>query len=328
MKKCVITGATGCLGMTLSRMLHESGVSVVALGRNRILARPLENMGIEFKSIDLLNQRALQRAFKGADTIFHCAALSSPFGRYQAFYEANVVGTQHVIEATPKHARLIHVSSPSIYFDFKTQYDIKENTVLPQKAANHYIKTKRMAEKLIQTAQEAQQLNAITIRPRGIFGPYDRSIFPNILNLAQNQSMPLFNDGKQKVDITYVDNVAHSLICAAQAPESCLGEVYNITNDEPQPLVHLLEQLFEAFHLDVTFRSYPYGLIKQLAKLIDYYHQLPWVTSEPRITPYTAGVMAFGKTLDISKAKTMLGYQPQVSIQTGIERYARWVKST
>src|SRR6185437_15399197 len=109
------------------------------------------------------------------------AALSSPWGKYKDFYQANVLGTENLIKAAPKDARFIHVSSPSIYFDFSEKHNIKEDDPLPRKPVNYYVKTKLMAEALIDKAFNEQQLNVITIRPRAIFGPYDRAILPRIL---------------------------------------------------------------------------------------------------------------------------------------------------
>jgi len=326
LKTCVVTGSTGCLGMALSRLLHAEGVHVIALGRNKELGRTLETMGIEFHVIDLADEKSLNQICRHADTIFHCAALSSPFGRFKAFYNANVLGTQHIINATPKHARLIHVSSPSVYFNFKHQYNIKENTLLPKKYSNYYIQTKRMAEKRIHDAHQYHGLNAIILRPRGIFGPYDRSIFPRILNLYQNKTMPLIGNGQQLVDITYVDNVAQSLICAAKAPHHCLGHSYNITNDEPQAFIDLLQQVFDAFNLPVTFKFRPYLLVRPIAKLCEVFHKLPFIQTEPRLTPYIAGVMALGQTLDITQAKQALDYHPSITIKEGIKRYAAWAE--
>lgn len=324
MKQCVVTGSTGCLGMALCRLLLEKKFKVIGLGRNAKMGKILKDMGVDFKTIDLTEKNKLIKNCRNANFIFHCAALSSAWGAYQDFYEANVKGTQHIIAATPKTARLIHVSSPSVYFNFKSQYNIKEDQPLPKRAANYYIETKRSAEKLVLNAHYNQNLNTIIIRPRGIFGPYDRAILPRLMALYRKGKMPLIGDGHQLVDISYVDNVAQSLIDAALAPKACNGRIYNITNDEPKPFRELLEQVFTAFNLKVQFEPYSYQMIKPIAYLLNTVYKLPFISSEPPITPYTAGVMALGQTLDISQAKKDLHYQPTISIEEGIKRYVAW----
>ena len=154
----VVTGATGCLGLNLSKRLLQEGHEVIALGRNPVLGKLLTQLGTQFISIDLSEKRRLKELCSKANVIFHCAALSSPWGKYKAFYEANIIGTQHVIEATPLGARLIHVSSPSIYFDFSEKHNIKEDDPLPKKPANNYVQSKRIAESLIDKAYNTGNL--------------------------------------------------------------------------------------------------------------------------------------------------------------------------
>jgi nucleoside-diphosphate-sugar epimerase len=177
----IVTGATGCLGLNLTKRLVADGHEVIALGRNEQLGKVINNIGAQFIAIDLQNKEKLKQIAQDSQVIFHCAALSSPWGRYNDFFEANVLGTQHVIDATPEHARLVHVSSPSIYFNFTEQYNIKEDAVLPKKPANYYVKTKLLAESLVDKAFQEKNLDVITLRPRAIFGAYDRAILPRLL---------------------------------------------------------------------------------------------------------------------------------------------------
>ena len=327
MKKYVVTGSTGCLGMALCRLLKENeNCQVIGLGRNKNLGQQLEKLGIDFQVMDLNDVQTLKEVSNQADVIFHCAALSAPWGKFQDFYQANVLGTEHVIQATRQGTRLIHVSSPSVYFNFKHQYNIKEDAPLPLKAANFYVRTKLDAEQRIQHAHVNHALDVITIRPRGIFGPYDRSILPSVMGLYRNGRMPIVGDGTQQIDISYVDNVAFSLIKAATAPSFCSGKIYNITNDEPIAFIDILNLLFEQFNLKVSFQYYPYYFIKPIAHVLNALYKLPFIKTTPPITPYTLGVMALGQTLDISQAKTDLGYAAFINIQEGIKRYVQWMR--
>ncbi len=325
--KCVVTGATGCLGLNLTKRLITEGHEVIALGRNQHQGTILTQLGAQFVTLDLSEKNRLQQLARHAELIFHCAALSSPWGSYKDFYQANVIGTQHVIAATPHHARLIHVSSPSIYFDFSEKHHIKEETVLPPKPVNHYIKTKRIAESLIDKAHREQHLQVITLRPRALFGPYDRAIFPRLLKAERNGILPLIGTGKNIIDITYVDNVVESLILAAQATNQCLGKKYNITNDEPQKLITIITELYDALQKPLKVKYIPYPLAKTVAHCLEVLYRLPCISQEPRLTAYSAGVLALGQTLNIDAAKKDLGYKPIVSIGEGLQRFAHWYHS-
>lgn len=320
----IVTGATGCLGLNLTQRLVANGHEVIALGRNERLGAIINNAGARFIRMDLRDKSNLKKIASQAQTIFHCAALSSPWGRYQDFYDANVLGTQNVIAATPEVTRLIHVSSPSIYFNFTAQYNLKENARLPKKPANHYVKTKLLAEALIDKAHQEHRLNVITLRPRAIFGPYDRAILPRILQSEQNGMLPIIGDGKNLIDITYVDNVVDSLLLAAKADHRCCGKKYNITNDEPQTLITILSQLFSALEKPFTPKFVPYALAKLYATGLEKLYRLPFMHQEPRLTKYSAAVLSLGQTLNIDAAKRDLAYAPTISIAQGIERFAQW----
>jgi nucleoside-diphosphate-sugar epimerase len=323
----VITGATGCLGLNLSKRLLQEGHEVIALGRNLQFGRTLTDMGATFIAVDLREKARLQQITRNADLIFHCAALSSPWGKYKEFHQANIIGTQHIIEATPATARLIHVSSPSIYFNFKEKHHIKEGDPLPAKSANHYVKTKRIAESLIDKAYSNDNLNVITLRPRAIFGPYDRAILPRLLQAEKNGILPIIGSGENIIDITCVDNVVESLILAAQADSQYCGKKYNITNDEPMTLNTIITTLFTALQKPLHIKYVPYAFARKMAHCLEVLYSLPLIKKEPPITPYTAGVLALGQTLNIDAAKLDLGYRPIVSIDEGIKRFAAWYQS-
>jgi nucleoside-diphosphate-sugar epimerase len=324
---CVVTGATGCLGLNLTKRLLKDGHEVLALGRNHQLGAILTQLGAQFIAIDLYELERLQQVARNAHVIFHCAALSSPWGKYDDFHQANVIGTHHVIKATPPTARLVHVSSPSIYFDFTEKHQIKEQDNLPFKPINNYIKSKRLAESLIDNAFQNTNLDVITIRPRAIFGPYDRAILPRLLKAERKGVLPIIGTGENIIDITCVDNVVESLILAAQADKQFCGKKYNITNDEPQPLIQIIKTLYQALQIPLQVKYIPYSLAKKIAHCLEALHRLPLIKQEPRITAYSAGVLALGQTLNIDAAKQDLGYKPIISIAEGIQHFATWHES-
>ena len=196
--------------------------------------------------------------------------------------------------------------------------------MIPIKSANHYIQSKKMAEKLVDTAVKTTNLNAITIRPRGIFGPFDRSLFPRILKAYNKGSFPLIGTGEQLIDITYVDNVAHSLILASKANENCMGQKYNISNGEPKPFKEIIEMLFNRLSMPLNFKKIPKPLASLIAASSEVLHRFFLKNTEPKLTRYTVGVLSQGQTLDITKAKNELNYNPLISIEEGISRFINW----
>jgi nucleoside-diphosphate-sugar epimerase len=324
--KILVTGATGFLGKQLAFKLRDLGYEVTALGRNLALSRELANNNIRFIAGDLRDRDVIISACQGQDYVFHCGALSAPWGKERDFEDINVLGTQHIIQGCQIHQieRVIYVSTSAVYFDYHDRLNISESTPFPP-SVNAYAKSKQLAELEIATAHQAG-LPVITIRPRGIFGAGDTAILPRLMRANQRLGIPFIDGGTATIDITYIDNVIDALLLCQQAPAHLLGRVFNITNDEPIAVSHLLTKLFtkldEPCHLRPISRRTANGMATLLESIAN---TLLW-GREPILTRYTVGLLAYSQTLDITAAKTELGYQPRVSIDDGLDVFAKWYR--
>ena len=319
MTKVIVTGATGFLGFYLAKKLKLIGLSVIGLGRNLQKGNKLTEFGIEFISVDLSDKENLNKIFQDVDYVFHCAAKSSVWGDYKSFYKANVEGTKNIADLCLKNKvnRLIYVSSPSIYFDFKDKLNIKEEEKLTCHPANNYIKTKIMAENIIDNAFK-DGLDVITIRPRGIFGSGDNAILPRLLKANREKYIPRTRKDDILIDITHVYNVVEALILAMQADKKYSGKKYNITNDENIYLYKTIEDILKSKGEKFNSKFIPYNLIFLLVSIMEFiYKFIP--NKEPLFTRYSLGLLSFNQTLDISKAKNDLGYKPIISIKDGLK---------
>ena len=128
----LVTGATGFLGGAVARRLCEEGYRVRASGRDLSRGAELKSVGAEFVSADLRDADAVDALCAGVDVIIHSGALSSLWGTRDAFWQANVEGTRHIVEAALKHgvSRVVHVSSPSVYFHYQDAEEIREDAPL------------------------------------------------------------------------------------------------------------------------------------------------------------------------------------------------------
>lgn len=320
--KALVTGGTGFLGKSLGMKLKDLGFHVTVLGRNENACEELARNNFTVVRADLNDEKKVAAACAEQDYVFHCAALSSPWGRYSDFYTCNVIGTRNILKGCMEHnaRRFIHVSTPSIYFDYSNRFNISEDEPLPRHQVNSYAKTKLLAENEVNLAQTAG-LNTIIIRPRGIFGPNDTAIIPRLLKAHESMPLPLFRQGKVMVDMTYVDNVVDALISCIHASNSACGMKFNITNDEPVYLIDLLSMLFGKLNLQLKTRHVNYRLANYSARLLENLYSLPGLNKEPLFTRYTLGLLAFDQTLDITKAKQFLSYKPKFDINEGLDRY-------
>jgi nucleoside-diphosphate-sugar epimerase len=321
-KKVLITGVTGFLGSNLAIKLLELGYSVFGIGRNTLKGQELQNKGIKFKAVDISDKNALIEVSKEIDYIVHCAAKSSLWGKWEDFYNTNVIGTKNIIEVCKINniKRLIHISSPSIYFNFRDKLNIKENDELPDKKVNFYAETKYLAELEIDKANNAG-LNTITLRPRAIWGNGDTSIFPRLIKANNKRFIPKTRNKGLYIDITHVDNVVESIILALNAPNNCNGEKYNITNDEPVELYSFIQKLIEELGYKCNFKKFPYLFLYFLAYFEELKNKIFTPNIEPIFTRYSLGLISFSQTLNIDKAKTELRYKPIKSVDEGIREY-------
>ena len=323
--RALVTGATGFLGGALARSLHASGWQVRALGRNAALGAKLRAEGMEFIAAPLEDGSQIAASCKGAHVVFHCAALSSPWGRDSAFVAANVTGTRNVIAGCEEHrvTRLVHVSTPSLYFDFRDRLDLTEASPLAARPVNAYARTKLIAEQCVDAAV-ARGLDAVTLRPRAIFGPGDTTLFPRLLRVARRGKFPLIGDGDPLMDVTHIGNIVDALIAAATAPHIA-GKKYNITNGEPWARSELLRELFTQTGHVFTPRAVPIRAALAVATLMEWASRIFTASRwEPPLTRYSAAVLAFSQTFDLTAARRDLGYAPAVGVREGIRQFAEW----
>lgn len=322
-KTIVISGITSSIGVFLAKLLCQKGYNITGFARNLDKVKDvLLHPRIHLIKADLNDREVIQEITKDATYIFHLAALSKPWGKYEDFCRINIRGTKSLVDAAPSNLkRFIHVSTPSIYFNYQDRLNIEEKSALPNKSVNFYAMTKRLAEEVVLESK----IPSIIIRPRAIFGPYDTTLFPRLLNVCQTKGLPFFKKNSPIIDVTYVENVAHALWLSMIAPDSCLYEAYNITNCEPCSFVELVEDLLEKLSITAKRKYIPYPLAYALAYFLELKSKI--THQEPLLTRYTIGVMSFDQTLSVKKAQEELNYYPPISLKTGIDRYVSWLKN-
>lgn len=299
----ILTGATGGLGRAFIDYINDKE-SILALGRNEIIGN---NLNAIFKKCDLSDFNEVLNSFTKAKCLVHSAALSSAWGSFDEFYKHNVLATLNVIKAAKEHSidKIIFISSPSIYFDYQDRFNIKEDLVI-KKFASFYTYTKFLAEHLVLSSG----LKYVILRPRGIFGEYDNVLLPRLKRL---NFMPLVRDGVI-CDITYSKNVAYAIYLASKCDENL---VLNITNDESLGLKNIYELIQEILEPSLKIKKVNQKALKIFANTSEILAKARLI-NEPLITNYTLGLISYSQTLDISKAKEILGYEPIYSIKDGL----------
>ena len=321
MERILVTGAYGFLGKYVIDELVKNNYKVLAFGRNKTKMQQLKKKNVDIFIGDFCNKDDALKATENVDYVIHCGALSTVWGKREDFINTNVNGTMNLVEGCRKNKvkRFVYVSSPSIYAGKMDRTNIKENDYDENNKLNYYIESKILAEKEL---DKNRDVNWVIIRPRGLFGIGDTSIIPRLIRVNSKIGLPLFNKGKNYVDMTCVENVAHALRLCLES-EKAVGNIYNITNGEPQCFKDLLEELFDKLGVKPKYMFININVIYFISCLIELFYKTFRIYKEPMLTKYNVCTLGYSQTLDITKAKKDLKYKPIITLSEGIEKYAK-----
>lgn len=330
MIKILITGATGGLGQMAVDYALKKEAKVSAIGRNGHVLERLAAKGASTYLADLLSlpDEFLLRQLHGQDAVWHCAGLVAPWGHRDDFLEANVRLATRMFAAAARVGVpvFVHVSSPSLYFDFKSRYDVPES-FQPARYASLYAQTKAQGEReLLALAKDNPHTRLVILRPRALYGLYDKVVLPRIARMVKerNGRLVLPQGGNVTLDLCDQENAAHALWLATHSAVPS-GEIFNITDNSPVLVKDLVADIAEHLGLALKVTSLPYPVMHVGAVLAE--RLADWRGTEPAVTTHGLGSIAFDMTLSICNAQALLGFEPVISTQEGLARALKALKA-
>jgi nucleoside-diphosphate-sugar epimerase len=153
------------------------------------------------------------------------------------------------------------------------------------------------------------------------------SIFPRLLNKQRKGRLAIVGNGLNKVDFTSVHNLNEALLSSLLATGSALGQAYNISNGTPIPLWDVVNYVMRQMDVPQVRRYRSYGLAYSIAALNEGAWKLWPGRPEPTLSRLGMQVMNKNFTLDISRARHYLDYDPQVSLWTALDEFCTWWKA-
>jgi nucleoside-diphosphate-sugar epimerase len=272
---------------------------------------------------DVLDPATLSEPMRGADAVFHMAALMATWAPMHVHHAVHVTGTQNVCRAalTAGVRRLVHLSSAITYTPGRGQ-PIRED--FPQNPLHEpHAVTKAEGDKLVQRMIARDGLPAVIIRPEAMFGAHDRINFRRLADRLRAGKGIIIGPGSNAVPFVYVTDVVHGLLLALEHPRA-LGQAYNITNDQTMTESGFLAAIAEEVGGYPPRVHVPYRAMYGAATVAEW---IATVTKkEPLVTRH--GVQMFGShnPLSIEKARRELGYEPQVPLREGISLAGAWYR--
>ncbi|MGH3931605.1 MAG: NAD-dependent epimerase/dehydratase family protein, partial [Pseudonocardiaceae bacterium] len=303
------TGAAGFIGSHLVDELLARGHEVIALDRRNLyddqvaaanLVGAVESEWFRPHVVELATAD-LDGLLAGADTVFHLAAVPGVRGswgpRFGDYVASNVMVTQRVLTACEDAGvrRLVFASSSSVYGS--ASRPSREGD--PTGPISPYGVTKLAAENLClaHAGRPDSRLTVAALRYFTVYGPRQRpgmAINQVLLGALTGAGMPLYGDGRQRREFTYVDDIVTATLAAATAGVTAV--VINVGGGASVPMLDVLELARE-----VTGRP------------------VPIIDADPQAGDMTA------TEADLTLAHRMLGYRPSVGLREGMARQAEWL---
>src|SRR6478609_1559187 len=233
--KAFVTGATGFIGGHVARKLCERGDDVVALVRSPDKAGALRALGCELVAGDLSDADAIRRGTAGCDAAFHIGAMYKvgiPKSAHPAMYDANVLGTQRVIDAAVEAgaSRIVYVSTGNVYGNTQRKaVDESYERPQPPEFLSYYDETKWMAHK-VATDRIAKGAPVVIAMPGGVYGPDDPSELGNLIDQTRTGKLKLRMFPDAGFNFVYVEDLADGIL--AVHDQGRIGESYNLAGQQ------------------------------------------------------------------------------------------------
>ncbi len=329
MNRALITGGGGFVGTAIIKHLLKEKVDCTALGRSRY--PELEDIGVTCVQGDISDRSLILNQLQGYDTVFHVAALAGIWGNWETYYRTNVLGTQNIIAACMENRvkTLVYTSTPSVVFNSTDIINGDESLPYPQKFLCNYARSKVAAEKEVLSVNQ-HELKTCAIRPHLIWGPGDPHLIPRLIERGKKRQLKIVGDGENLVDLTFIDNVAHAHMLAANnlnTTATAAANAYFISQERPVKMWEWINTLFDQLSIPPVNKKVSLKRARFAGSILETIHKVIFPQKEPKMTRFLAEQLAKSHCFSHKKAETDLKYRPIVSLEEGQERLLHWLQS-
>jgi len=317
-----VTGGSGFIGGRLIRRLAGDGRRVRALARSEVAAAKVSEAGAEPVRGDLDDPKSMQAGAEGADVTFHAAAHLGEWGTREEFERANVHGTRNAVEASRAAGvrRFVHVGTEAGLLAGQPLVNANEDAPLRPDSKALYSATKAQAEQVVRDA-DGDGFETVVVRPRLVWGAGDTTILPSLVETVEKGRFAWIGGGRHRTSTTHVDNVVHGLLLGAERGRA--GGVYFVTDGEPVVFREFITELLGTQGVTPGDRNVPAPVAHAMAAGAEGVWRTFRLGGSPPLTRLAYWLSAQECTIDISRAREELGYEPVRSIPEGMEELQR-----
>ncbi len=324
--KFLVTGATGLVGSHLVEYIAGHGYKVRCFVRPSSDTSFLETIkGVEIVQGDLTRDVSIEKAVKGMDIVFHCAAMVSDWADRETMVRTNVGGTENLIQACLKNKvkRMVMISSLAVLgMDEKIDTDETAPYVY---TGDNYNYTKIESEKKVLEAHREKGLPVVIVRPPYIYGPRDRQLLPRLVKFLKEGKFKFIGTGENPFSLVYVKNFVSALALLCDN-DKAIGQIYHITDGHDISRLEFITTLANKFGYQIPTAHVPEGVAKVLCPILEFINKVTRSHTPPLLNKFKMKFMYTPLTFDISKAKDQIGYKPLVEFDKALDETVEWFK--
>lgn len=320
--KALVTGGTGFIGSHLVEALLQRGTEVRCLVRNRQDLKWLRDLPIELADGDCSDKAALQKAVKGADQVFHLAGVTRAL-KEETYFEVNANGTENLIHAclekNPHLKKFIYLSSQAAAGPCQNGGRKKESDHC--QPVSSYGRSKRKGEEFC--LEHAHEIPLVILRPSAVYGPRDRDVYA-FFKILTKRIKPSFSRQEQHISLCYVQDIVQATLLTSDSEESG-GEIFFLSDGQDYRLDKIGDLFEEAMEIHAHQILIPGWAISGVASLSEFLSKFSG--RPPLINKGKVEEMVQKNWLcDITKAKTLLGFEPRFSLAEGVKITYQWYR--
>jgi nucleoside-diphosphate-sugar epimerase len=320
--KALVTGGTGFIGSHLTEALIRKGVQVRCILRKTSDLKWLKGLPIEFVHGDCNDKTSLEKAVRGVDWVFHLAGVTKAI-KEETYFEVNGLGTENLIHAclenNPRLQKFVYVSSQAAAGPTRNGCSRKE--LDPCEPGSFYGRSKRVGEESV--LNHAHELPVLILRPSAVYGPREKDIFAFFKCLSR-RIKPCPVDEDQHLSLCYVQDIVRGILLAVESQMKS-GEIFFLSDGKDYRMEEIGDIVAQAMGITALRIRVPKGMILGIACFSEYLSRLfkmPFLLNRDKAEE----MIQKNWVCDITKAKTLLGFEPRVPLSEGAKLTFEWYK--
>jgi nucleoside-diphosphate-sugar epimerase len=262
-----------------------------------------------------------EKAVKGMDAVFHVAGRANIDMEFRSYYNTHVVGTKNIVCACERQgvSKLVHTSTPAVVFNGGSFSGGDESLPLCKRYHWYYARTKALAEEYV-LKHNSERLKTVAIRPHLIMGEGDPHFIPAIIRCIEKGKLRVVGEGRNLVDITFVDNAAQAHILAFDALDAgkICGKAYFIGQERPVRLWQFINTILRCTGLPLVEKHISFRRAYLLGGLMESWYEFFRPSKMPPMTRALAVALSKDHYFSHERARKDLGYVPRITIEQGL----------